>query len=331
VVQAVKPLIPPLLELIKGALLPLLPAVVAILKPVTQLVAALTPLITLVANILAVVISLITKGLTPVITVIANLVSWLVGGLVKGLTGIITPFNSVGDVAKKVFDWVKDNWPLLVAILTGPIGIAVLAIVRNFDSIRDGINTVVGWFRDLPGRVASGISAGLKAIWNVINGINDRIRSTFNIDLLAAGRKILESLLDGMKQAGQKVVDFAQGIADKVKGLWPFSPAEWGPFRANPPEKAGAKLVQLWAKGIESQERTMERAAERIAGAATVDGSGNFSLAGANVAGTAAGAGATPLARSGPAVVIQEAIFKDELDVDSFMRQATWAVQVSGI
>ena len=46
-------------------------------------------------------------------------------------------FNAVWDIAKKLFSWFKANWPLLLAILTGPIGIAVLAIVRHWDTIRD--------------------------------------------------------------------------------------------------------------------------------------------------------------------------------------------------
>jgi hypothetical protein len=33
------------------------------------------------------------------------------------------------------FNWLKENWPLVLAILTGPIGLAVLAVVKNFDEI----------------------------------------------------------------------------------------------------------------------------------------------------------------------------------------------------
>jgi hypothetical protein len=47
-----------------------------------------------------------------------------------------------------VFEWVKANWPLLLAILTGPIGIAVLLIVRNWDTIK---GAAVGAFNAIKG------------------------------------------------------------------------------------------------------------------------------------------------------------------------------------
>lgn len=43
------------------------------------------------------------------------------------------------------FDWVKKNWPLLLAILTGPIGIAVLLITKNWDKIKTGVTDVKNW------------------------------------------------------------------------------------------------------------------------------------------------------------------------------------------
>jgi hypothetical protein len=65
-----------------------------------------------------------------------------------------------------VFNWLKDNWPLVLAILTGPIGLAVLAIVDHWDTIKAGfsavkdwisdrIDDIVGFFTGLPGRLAS--------------------------------------------------------------------------------------------------------------------------------------------------------------------------------
>jgi len=65
-----------------------------------------------------------------------------------------------------VFNWLKDNWPLVLAILTGPIGLAVLAIVDHWDKIKNGftavkdwiadrVGDIVGFFTGLPGRLVS--------------------------------------------------------------------------------------------------------------------------------------------------------------------------------
>lgn len=47
-----------------------------------------------------------------------------------------------------VWNWIKDNWPLLLTILTGPIGAAVWAITAHWDKIKEGAATVFRWIRD---------------------------------------------------------------------------------------------------------------------------------------------------------------------------------------
>jgi hypothetical protein len=61
-----------------------------------------------------------------------------------------TALNAVKNAAVAVFGWIKGHWPLLVAILTGPFGVAVYAIVKHFKTVkqaaRDAINFLIkGW------------------------------------------------------------------------------------------------------------------------------------------------------------------------------------------
>ena len=42
-----------------------------------------------------------------------------------------------------VWDWIKNNWPLLVGILFGPVGIAVGLIVTHLDQVKAGAKAVV--------------------------------------------------------------------------------------------------------------------------------------------------------------------------------------------
>lgn len=46
-------------------------------------------------------------------------------------------WGSIKSAVSGVFNWIQSNWPLILAIITGPIGIAVLTVVKNFDRIRD--------------------------------------------------------------------------------------------------------------------------------------------------------------------------------------------------
>src|SRR5262245_20074782 len=54
-------------------------------------------------------------------------------------------FNAVKNAATAAFGWVRRNWPLLLGILTGPIGLAVTLIVRNFDRIKEGFRGAINW------------------------------------------------------------------------------------------------------------------------------------------------------------------------------------------
>ena len=45
-------------------------------------------------------------------------------------------WDAVVGAVQFVWNWIKDNWPLLLAILTGPIGVAVALIVTHWDTIK---------------------------------------------------------------------------------------------------------------------------------------------------------------------------------------------------
>lgn len=76
-------------------------------------------------------------------------------------------FKAVQRAASFAFTWVKNNWPLLLAILTGPVGLAVLAIVKNFDKIKTAISDVKTWVTNRIGEIPGAIA-----------GFADKIKST---------------------------------------------------------------------------------------------------------------------------------------------------------
>lgn len=124
-----------------------------------------------------------------------GLVILAIAGLVAGFVlawkhsetfrNIVTgAFNKVKGAAVFVWNWIKANWPLLLAILTGPFGIAVLAIVKNWDRIKAGATAVkdwvaskfdalVGFFTRMPGRISGAVSG-------LFDGIKDAFRGAIN-------------------------------------------------------------------------------------------------------------------------------------------------------
>src|SRR5690606_22788689 len=57
-----------------------------------------------------------------------------------------TVWGAVQDAIDAVWGWIKKNWPLLLSILTGPIGAAVIWIVRHWED-------VLGFFKGIPGKL----------------------------------------------------------------------------------------------------------------------------------------------------------------------------------
>jgi hypothetical protein len=98
----------------------------------------------------------------------------------------IVVFNAVKGAIETAFNWVRDNWPLLLGIITGPIGMAVYLVTHYWESIKAGftavkdwigarITDIVGFFTGLPGRLASAagnlwgfISSGFKSAINAV-------------------------------------------------------------------------------------------------------------------------------------------------------------------
>lgn len=127
-------------------------------------------------------------------------------------------FGFVLNVIKSVWNWVKTNWPLLLAILMGPIALAVLAIVKNWDSIKAGASAAFDWIRGvvsgfidffttLPGKIASAASG-------LFDGIKNAFRSAINWVIRAWNS--LEFKIPGFDPPGPgpKFGGFTLGVPD---------------------------------------------------------------------------------------------------------------------
>jgi hypothetical protein len=90
------------------------------------------------------------------------------GGIILIAAGFYLAYTRVGwfhNAVNSVFSWLRSNWPLVLAILTGPFGLATLYIVRHWDGI-------VSFVKALPGRLAG---AG-KGMWSwIANGFRDTL------------------------------------------------------------------------------------------------------------------------------------------------------------
>ena len=173
-------------------------------------------------------------------------------------------FGAVKDVALAVFGaitgaisatwgWIENHWPLLLAILTGPIGLAALAIAKNWDSIKAGVKAVkdfiiarfkdvATWLAGLPGKIKTSLSnltstvrtifddamsAGLTKVKNIgativgwLTGIPTALGGTKIIQSFKnAGAALIGAVVDGMKNAAGVISGIAGNVWTAVKTM----------------------------------------------------------------------------------------------------------------
>lgn len=142
-------------------------------------------------------------------------------------------FDAVKSAAVTAFNWVKANWPLLLAIITGPIGLAVLAVVKNWEKIKAGaraaVSGVTGFFKALPGNIKAALgdlgstllNAGKQLITGFLDGIKSKFKDVKNTlgDLTGKltswkGPASLDKVI--LKSSGQLVIDgFITGLQSR--------------------------------------------------------------------------------------------------------------------
>ena len=106
----------------------------------------------------------------------SNPIVLAVAAIVALAAGFYLAYTRIGwfrNAVNAVFSWIRTHWPLLVAMLTGPMGIAVLFIVRHFGQIVTAV-------RSLPARigaVARTMWSGFRsAASSAVHVVADRLR-----------------------------------------------------------------------------------------------------------------------------------------------------------
>lgn len=122
----------------------------------------------------------------PIGMVIAAIVALVAGFIIayKKVGWFRNAVNAVWDALKAGWQWIKENWKLLVSIIGGPFGALVVLFINNFDKIKEvassvlewiktAVSDVVGFVTGIPGSIAGAVSS-------VFNGIKSGIVSGLN-------------------------------------------------------------------------------------------------------------------------------------------------------
>lgn len=203
------------------------------------------PLVWIVAAILALI----------AVIVLAIKYHQQIGDFIVKIWNIIK--NAIGAAVSFVINFLKANWPLLLAIITGPIGLAVLLIVKHWDTIksatsaafnavRNAITTVLNAVKGFILSNLNDIKAGFQRAWDAIrsavvaafNAVRNAISSAINgyVSLVTGikgritgalsgaaswlydtGKNIIQGLINGIGNMAGAVLQKAKDIANTVK------------------------------------------------------------------------------------------------------------------
>ena len=205
-----------------------------------------------------------------------------------------------------VWDWIKANWPLLLAIILGPIATAAYEVYKHWSQILAGAQAVWRWlsttWQTITGYITAPFTAAFKWItgpagWGAVTGWFAKLPA--QIGHLASG------MWDGISNAFRAAIN---GVIDIWNGLHLKLPKLPGPFSHLPGSglEIGVPHIPHLAQGglITATGIAVVHQGERVIPAA---------------------------ARTGPAVVVNNAHFNSAVDIDLFMRRAAWVLRTQRV
>lgn len=135
----------------------------------------------------------------------------IVDGAMKGIG---KAFSAMWDIAKSVFKFLKDHIEIVLLAL-GPLGFAIGAIVavfKNWDKIKEivgnVVGAVVGFFRDLPGRIRGFITGLGSSIGGWFAGIGRTMREKTS--------DAVTGVVEFFKDLPRRIGSFIGGIVSKA-------------------------------------------------------------------------------------------------------------------
>lgn len=227
VLQTLAPLIPVILDAIQQlapAFLQLVQAVLPILPMLAQLAATiLPPLIQLFVTILRPVLELATTIVSKLVPAIQKILS-IAGSVV---TGVLNFFNNLSTNAQAIFNsvlgFVRSVWESIRNAVVGKVQALIdgARTILNkitgfastaFNNAKEAVSTALG-------RIKSAVSTGVNNVLQFFKDLPGKIKGALG-DLgrllFEAGKKILQGLLDGLKDIWDDVTGFISGIGSWI-------------------------------------------------------------------------------------------------------------------
>ncbi|MCO4276133.1 hypothetical protein NG701_17165 [Pseudarthrobacter sp. HLT3-5] len=224
--------------------------------------------------------------------------------LVAGLIWFFTQTELGRQIFQSVFSFIQDTVNNVIRWFTGTL---VPTFQRVWSSIQDGLGRVGSFFSDTWSNVVSGVGGFIGNIVRFFVDLPGNIMSALgNLGsfLLNAGQALIQGFIDGISGMVGAIGDAVGGVLDFAKSFFPHSPAKRGPFSGRGYTSfSGQALAKDFAGGIDSEQRAVAAAAQRLMSSASLSvngGQGSSATAGRDAGAAAAAAAGSIVNFNGP-------------------------------
>jgi hypothetical protein len=132
-------------------------------------------------------------------------------------------WDKIVAAVKAAFNWIKQHWPLLLAILAGPFGLAMLAIIKNRDKIWDAIKAVWSWIKSAWHLIYDWVIKPYVDAYNTIRRLMDEIWHAIKAvwDWISSNwHRIFDWISRPFQDAVNAVKGAMNGVFNGVKAVW---------------------------------------------------------------------------------------------------------------
>lgn len=164
----------------------------------------------------------------------ANPIGIIVVALAGLVGALVLAYEKVGwfrTAVNDVWTFIKDNWPTLLAILTGPIGLAVLYIVRHWDEIKRATGDAWEWVKNATTNawnavkdfITQPVGAAFNWVRNAINNTKSWISGRWDdikANANAAWQRVKELITNPINAAGDRVRTIIGGVRQWLSDRW---------------------------------------------------------------------------------------------------------------
>lgn len=242
------------------AITPLLPALIQfateVLRAIADILVELGPelahmgqelfprLLTVIKDLVPIAIDFL-KAFTDILPALTLLASLILEVVVPAMVALFQTINEI--------------WPSIKQIITGTmtaiqgvINLIMGILTGDWERMWEGIKQILsGAWEAIKGSVKTGITALIESFISLPIRILNALIGLPN-SLFTSGRSMMQSFINGITSMAQNAVNAVTGVVQRVRGLFPFSPAKYGPFSGTGyTTYSGRNLMEDWAKGIE--------------------------------------------------------------------------------